>query len=66
MSEEPREKLDTLVHDVNSKCASLKTAVMLLKAAPPNEARKLLGLMGKQARSIAQDIETFAKVLPSA
>lgn len=46
--------LKKLVHDVNSKCASLKGAAALLKDAPPEERKELLRLMAEQAASLAQ------------
>ena len=44
--------LKKLVHDVNSKCASLKGAAALLKDAPPAERKELLRLMAEQAGSL--------------
>lgn len=46
--------LRKLVHDVNSKCSSLKGAAALLKDAPPAERAELLKLMAEQAKSLAQ------------
>lgn len=46
--------LKKLVHDVNSKCSSLKGAAALLKDAPPAERAELLKLMAEQARSLAE------------
>lgn len=46
--------LRKLVHDVNSKCASLKSAAALLKDAPPAERAELLRLMAEQTRSLAE------------
>jgi hypothetical protein len=56
MSSDP---LSTLIHDVNSKCASLKSAAALLRASSPKEAKELLSLMTQQARSLAADIAEF-------
>lgn len=53
------EELESLIHDMNSKCGSLKTAITLLRTAPPEERQELLGLMKQQARSIAEDIAAF-------
>lgn len=46
--------LKKLVHDVNSKCASLKGAAALLKDAPPEERKELLRLMAEQAQALAR------------
>lgn len=45
--------LRKLVHDVNSKCASLKGGAALLKDSAPAERKELLRLMAEQARSLA-------------
>lgn len=45
--------LKKLVHDVNSKCSSLKGAAALLKDAPPEERKELLRLMAEQAKGLA-------------
>ncbi|TPW20621.1 MAG: hypothetical protein FD126_1501 [Elusimicrobia bacterium] len=47
------ESLKKLVHDVNSKCASLKGAAALLKDAPLEERKELLRLMAEQAKGLA-------------
>lgn len=46
--------LRKLVHDVNSKCSSLKGAAGLLKDASASERQELLRLMAEQARSLAR------------
>lgn len=51
--------LDDLIHDVNSKCSSLKDAATLLRGLPPAEAKGLLELMTKQALSLADAIEEY-------
>ncbi|OGR95167.1 MAG: hypothetical protein A2V88_01420 [Elusimicrobia bacterium RBG_16_66_12] len=55
--------LDTLIHDVNSKCASLKDAAALLRGMPTAEAKELLALMTRQALSLADSIEEYAEEL---
>lgn len=49
--------LKKLVHDVNSKCSSLKGAAALLKDAAPAERAELLRLMAEQARLLAAVLE---------
>ena len=61
MSAPARDALDTLIHDVNSKTASLKSAAALLRAAAPEEARELLSLMVEQAKSLAAAIADFER-----
>ncbi len=56
---EAGKELQSLIHDMNSKCGSLKSAITLLRTASPEERRELLGLMKQQARGIAQDIAAF-------
>jgi uncharacterized heparinase superfamily protein len=55
--------VDTLIHDVNSKCSSLKCAATLLREASDAEVRELLGLMAQQARNLADSIEKYEKGL---
>lgn len=54
MSAAPDKKLEKLIHDVRSKCDSLRAAAGLLRDAPPAEREHLLGLMTVQAQSLAQ------------
>ena len=53
--------LDKLIHDVNSKCSSLKDAAKLLPAASPAEHTELLALMVKQARALADELAVFER-----
>ena len=50
-------ELDSLIHDVNSKCASLKSAAALLRGASPEEKRELLRLMAQQAEALAKRLK---------
>lgn len=59
MSTNANGRLDSLIHDMNSKCSSLKTAVTLLRTASPEEIKELLTLMKQQASSIAEDIGAY-------
>ena len=54
-------KLDTLIHDVSSKCSSLKDAAKLLRDASPAERQELLSLMTAQARSLADTLAAFER-----
>ena len=56
--------LDSLIHDINSKCASLKGAAVLLRRGNPKEAKQLLPLMIKQARALARQLEKFKIISP--
>ncbi len=51
------EALCKLVHDVNSKCASLTSAAALLKGASEAERAEFLKLMRDQARSLFETLE---------
>ena len=53
--------LDKLLHDVNSKCSSLKDAAKLLPDSSPAEKKELLALMVKQARALADDLAAFER-----
>ncbi|OGR98490.1 MAG: hypothetical protein A2V88_05965 [Elusimicrobia bacterium RBG_16_66_12] len=55
--------LDTLIHDVNSKCASLKDAAALLRGMPAAEAKELLDLMTRQALGLADSIKDYEEEL---
>ncbi len=58
------EAMRQLVHDVNSKCASLKGAAALLKDATPGERAELLRLMAEQARSLAAALADAVRSRP--
>lgn len=47
-----RPKLRRLLHDVQGKCTSLKSASLLLKDCPPEKARAMVALMTQEARDI--------------
>lgn len=51
--------LDTLIHDVNSRCSSLKEAAGLLRAASAAERAELLALMKEQAKKLAEGLAAF-------
>ncbi len=61
MSATPEDALEKLIHDVNSKCASLKNAAGLLRTAPPAEADELLTMMAQQAEKLGQTITKFGQ-----
>ena len=50
MTEDP--DLRKLYHDLASKCASLKSAVQILRDCPPEERKELLSLMIEAANTI--------------
>ena len=52
--------LSKLIHDVNSKCASLKSAAALLKRASASERTEFLKLMRDQARFLLETLESRA------
>ncbi len=47
--------------DVQSKCASLKSAATLLKDCPPEQAREMLALMTEEARDIVRCVFKLRK-----
>ncbi|MBI4055692.1 MAG: HAMP domain-containing histidine kinase [Elusimicrobia bacterium] len=51
--------LENLIHDLNSKCSSLKGAAVLLREASEQEQRDLLVLIKKQAESLLEAITVF-------
>jgi acyl-CoA reductase-like NAD-dependent aldehyde dehydrogenase len=53
--------LDKLIHDVNSKCSSLKDAAKLLPDSPAAERKELLALMVDQARALADELAAFER-----
>lgn len=53
--------LEDLLHDINSKCASLRDAGALLRKSSPSDARELLRLMTQQAASLAQILSDYEK-----
>jgi len=58
-----RPELDKLLHDVQSKSASLKSAAQLLKGCPLGQARKMAALMTKEARDILRSLLKLEKEL---
>ncbi|MBI4668008.1 MAG: HAMP domain-containing histidine kinase [Elusimicrobia bacterium] len=59
MTDNQPEPLEQLIHDVNSKCASLKSAVQLLRNASDDERRELLELMAQQAEALVKIIVEY-------
>lgn len=53
--------LDKLIHDINSKCSSLKDAAKLLPTSPEAERKELLALMAGQARALADTLAAFER-----
>ena len=51
--------LASLVHDINGKCANLRSAAALLRGETSKDDLELLGLMSKQARSLADAISAY-------
>jgi hypothetical protein len=54
--------LEKLIHDINSKCSSLKDAAKLLPDASTAERKELLALMVPQARALADVLAAFERV----
>lgn len=50
----PNKNLENLLHEVNSKCSSLKDAAVLLQKSPQIERAELLALMAQESRNLAQ------------
>jgi hypothetical protein len=53
--------LDKLIHDVNSKCSSLKDAAKLLPGSSAAEREELLALMVQQARALSEALAAFER-----
>ena len=62
---ESRPELRRLLHDVQSKTASLKSAAGLLKDSPPAQAREMLELMTKETRDILRCLYELRKGIDS-
>ena len=61
MSASSEAALEKLIHDVNSKCASIKNAAALLRSTQPQEAGELLTMMAQQAGKLEQVITEFER-----
>ena len=61
MSGLANDDLQRLIHDVNTKCASLKDAAALLRDSSSQDTAELLRLMGQQAEDLNRAIADFAK-----
>ena len=53
--------MGALLHDINSRCLSLKSAAEMIEALPTQEADALLGLMDAQTRKLSRDIAFYRK-----
>ncbi|OGR90854.1 MAG: hypothetical protein A2V88_17980 [Elusimicrobia bacterium RBG_16_66_12] len=51
--------LVSLLHDIKGTCANLKSAAAMLRGEDSKEERELLGLMSRQARSLADEISAY-------
>lgn len=54
-------ELNRLLHDIQSKCSSLKSAAKLLKDASPEEAREMVALMQPAAEAVSRAVEGLDK-----
>lgn len=59
MAIDPRRDLEDVRHDINSKCANLKTAAAQLRGESTDEEHELLRLMDEQARALAARISAY-------
>jgi hypothetical protein len=50
-----------LLHDVQAKCASLKSASQLIKDCAPEKAREMLALMTQEARDLLKCLYELRK-----
>lgn len=57
-----RSEADTLLHEIQSKCATLRTAAKAVKNMPPDEARKIRGLMVEQAEEILRAARSLQEI----
>jgi hypothetical protein len=57
----PEAALEGLIHDINSKCFSLKGAVSLLAKASPEEGGRLLTMMKQAAQDLVLSITEMEK-----
>ena len=55
----PRPEPDKLLHDLESKCASLKSGARLLRECPPAEKREMLALMNEAAQDVLRYLSEF-------
>ncbi len=53
--------LSKLIHDVNSKCASLKSAAKMLRDAGEEERGEFLTLMKEQAASLLRSLNEMGR-----
>ncbi len=61
MTEDPN--LRKIYHDLDSKCASLKSAVKVLRECPPEEKREMLSLMTEGATALLKCLSDLEKNL---
>lgn len=56
---DPMDDLDSVLHEVNSKTASLKGAAALIRKATPAEKTELLDLMAQHADGLARLLDRY-------
>jgi len=61
MSGNRDEALSKLIHDVNSKCASLREAAAMLPTANSHDSQALLALMVQAADALAASLGKFKR-----
>ena len=61
MSDAQASPAEKLVHDVNSKTSSLRTAAAMVKDASDAEAAELLTLMTEQTRKLADAVAAYRR-----
>lgn len=59
MATDPMQELSDLVHDVNAKCANLKSAASMLQGKATPQELKFLALMKEQSRYLADKIAAY-------
>ena len=60
-----RPEISSLRHNIQSKCASLKSASQLIKDCPPDQLRKMLTLMTDETRDILRNLAALEKEISS-
>ncbi|MBI4668721.1 MAG: hypothetical protein HY747_05985 [Elusimicrobia bacterium] len=63
MTTKQTDSLSRLIHNINSKCASLKGGAELLPNSPPEEVREILELMTQNVKSLAKAIAEYSNRL---
>ena len=55
-----KEQLSRIIHDIDSRCSSIKSAAKLYRDCTPEEQREMLALMKEAAENLLKSVEALS------